>query len=195
MQKKEAVINWKSYGKTALLIIDVQKEAVETYPKHKRIIPKIKKISSCFRELKFPVIHTLYVKPKTKSKWTSVDRFLGRKEFLQGSKGAEEVEGLKEKSDFVIKKRFFSAFYKTNLEKLLKKKKVKTLVITGLLTHWCVYMTALDALQRNYQIVIVKDAVSSHREKIHELLIRQTFKNSVGEIISTEQLIKKIKRM
>lgn len=195
MRKKEAVIKWKSYGKTALLIIDVQKEAIKTYPKHKRIIPKIKKISDCFRELKFPIIHTLYVKPKTKSKWTPVDKFLGRAEFLKHSKGAEEIKGLKEKSDFAIKKKYFSAFYKTNLEKLLKKKKVKTLVITGLLTHWCVYMTALDALQRNYQIVIVKDAVSSHREKIHELLMRQTFKNSVGEIINTEKLVRKIKRM
>lgn len=195
MRKKEAVIKWKSYGKTALLIIDVQRGAIKTYPKHKRIIPKIKKISDCFRELKFPIIHTLYVKPKTKSKWTPVDKFLGRTEFLKHSKGAEEIKGLKEKSDFVIKKKYFSAFYKTNLEKLLKKKKVKTLVITGLLTHWCVYMTALDALQRNYQIVIVKDAVSSHREKIHELLMRQTFKNSVGEIINTEKLVRKIKRM
>ncbi|MFH1240370.1 MAG: isochorismatase family cysteine hydrolase [Candidatus Diapherotrites archaeon] len=194
MQKKEAAIKWKSYGKAALLIIDVQKGAIETYSKHKRITPKIKKIADCFRELKFPVIHTLYVKPKTKRRWTPVDRILNRKEFLQGSKSAEEVDGLKKKSDFIIKKKHFSAFYKTNLEKLLKKKKVKTLVITGLLTHWCVYMTALDALQRNYQVVIVKDAVSSHREKIHELLMRQTFKNSVGEIINSEAIIKKMKR-
>lgn len=195
MQKKEAVIKWKSYGKTALLIIDVQKEAIETYSKHKRIIPKIKKLSNCFRQFNLPVIHTLYVKPKTKSKWTPVDRILGRAEFLEHSKGAKETEGLKEKGDIVIKKRFFSAFYKTKLEKILKKRKVKTLVITGLLTHWCVYMTALDALQRNYQIVIVKDAVSSYREKMHTLLMHQTFKNSVGEIISTEKLVRKIKRM
>ena len=61
-------------------------------------------------------------------------------------------------------------------------------VVAGLETHICVLQTVLDLLARNYQVVVLKDAVvSSSRLKWENGL--QLMKDAGAEILNTETLL------
>ncbi len=46
---------------------------------------------------------------------------------------------------------------KTDLDKLLKKNKIKTVVVYGIATDYCVKATALDAAAAGYKVVLIKN--------------------------------------
>jgi nicotinamidase-related amidase len=60
--------------------------------------------------------------------------------------------------DIYIEKKANNAFYQTSLEKTLDKLGIDKLYFTGLATDFCVNATVMDALNHNYNIVIVNDA-------------------------------------
>jgi len=71
----------------------------------------------------------------------------------------------------IIKKRY-SAFYKTNLEEILNEEGIKQLILCGINTHACVRMTAIDAFQRDFEIIIATDCVESYDEEHHNISLR-----------------------
>lgn len=89
----------------------------------------------------------------------------------------------------IIKKTQYDAFYKTELNKLLKKYKVKQLVITGVMTNLCCETTARRAFVEGYEVIFVIDGTATQNEIMH----RATLLNlSYGFAIPvlTEDLIK-----
>lgn len=76
------------------------------------------------------------------------------------------------KGDAVVRKTRYSAFYKTDLEKLLKNKKIDTLVITGILTDICVLYTAGDAYMRGFKVIVPENCVASVSEERHEWALK-----------------------
>lgn len=63
--------------------------------------------------------------------------------------------------DFFIVKPQFSGFYATNLAVLLPKLGVRRLILTGIATEICVFLTAADAHMRDYALWIPKEGVVS----------------------------------
>lgn len=61
----------------------------------------------------------------------------------------------------VLTKTTPSAFAGTALEAELHARGIRTLVLTGLMTHMCVSATAFDAAPRGYQSLIVSDACAT----------------------------------
>jgi nicotinamidase-related amidase len=87
---------------------------------------------------------------------------------MRGTPGAEIVAELKPAAgDLVMPKRFYSSFYGTDLEGLLRKFEVHTVVIAGLHTNVCCRHTSADAFMRGYKIVVPRDAVEAMTEEEH----------------------------
>jgi ureidoacrylate peracid hydrolase len=90
---------------------------------------------------------------------------------LKGTFDAEIVDELKELSqepaEIVVKHRF-SAFLDTRLETLLRIKDIHTLILCGVSTSLCVETSARDAYQRDYDVIVVSDAVASSWEAGHQ---------------------------
>jgi nicotinamidase-related amidase len=63
-----------------------------------------------------------------------------------------------------------------------------TLVLTGIETHVCVLQTALDALNANYRVAIVADAVGSRRESDRQLALER-LRQAGGIIVSLEMIL------
>lgn len=81
------------------------------------------------------------------------------KEGIAGTPGADIIDELKtEPYDYVVKKTHYSGFWKTSLDAILKKHKVKEVYLAGINTGFCVFCTALDAFYRGYDTYLVKDA-------------------------------------
>jgi len=88
---------------------------------------------------------------------------------IEGTWGAEIVRELwPGPGDYVIKKQYFNGFIQTDLQKILDRLNVGTILFTGWRTHVCIAQTAIDAFQRGYRTMVVRDGVNSTTKEEHE---------------------------
>jgi nicotinamidase-related amidase len=77
--------------------------------------------------------------------------------------------------EIVITKRQWGAFYGTGLDLDLRRRGKKTIVLGGIATNFGVESTARDAWERNYQLVLVEDAMAGMNDESHQFAIRRIF--------------------
>ncbi|GAA5644537.1 MULTISPECIES: cysteine hydrolase family protein [Vibrio] len=140
-------------GSTAVLVIDFQNEYYTgrmPIPNGKEALKKAKQVVGFAHQNKMPVYFVRHV--------GAADGPL----FAEGSVNAEFHQDLQPlDTDFVINKATPSSFVGTNLDQQLKEKGIKTLIITGLMTHMCVSTTARDAVPMGYEVIIAEDATAT----------------------------------
>lgn len=68
--------------------------------------------------------------------------------------------------DLTVVKPSFSAFFETDLHKILRDKGIGTVVLIGTTTPNCIRSTCYDALSRGYNVAVVEDATSSRTEEV-----------------------------
>ena len=66
-----------------------------------------------------------------------------------------------EEGDYLIKKQHYSGFFETHLESLLKELGARNLVTVGFDSMICLHATVLDALYRNYRVIVLRDCVGT----------------------------------
>ena len=75
-------------------------------------------------------------------------------------------------TDYLIKKRRYSAFFGTDFEILLRGLKIDTLLLCGGLTDVCVHYTFVDGHQSDYFCRVIEDCVAGSSEEAHEAALR-----------------------
>lgn len=75
-------------------------------------------------------------------------------------------------TDYLIKKRRYSAFFGTDLEILLRGLRINTLLLCGGLTDVCVHYTFVDGHQSDYFCRVIEDCVAGSSEEAHEASLR-----------------------
>ncbi|MDE0106664.1 MAG: cysteine hydrolase [Bryobacterales bacterium] len=118
------------------------------------------------------------------------------KEF-QNRKGNREFEILDEiapaEGEPVLVKVSASAFNSSNLDAVLKNRSLSQLVCVGVSTSQCVDLTARDAADRGYDVVIVEDAVAEDSPEHHEATLEQ-FERLFGQVMTAKEVIKELRR-
>jgi ureidoacrylate peracid hydrolase len=89
----------------------------------------------------------------------------------------------------LIMKKSYGGFFRTDLDSLLKKLKVKTLFLTGVATNFCVETTAREAVGYGYGVVMVSDATATYTEEGHQASLT-VIGSGFGEIMTSEEVIK-----
>ena len=64
--------------------------------------------------------------------------------------------------DVYFTKYTYSCFSHTELETMLKKKRIRTVIVCGTCTDWCVDSTIRDAFHRDYNVVALADCISTY---------------------------------
>lgn len=106
------------------------------------------------------------------------------KHAIKGTRGAEVVKELEPVAgDIIVEKTRYSGFFKTNLESILEERATKRVVITGAVTNICVLTTAYDAVMRNIEVVVFRNAVAAIEEKDGEFALAQIEKVLGGTVI------------
>lgn len=90
--------------------------------------------------------------------------------------------------ELVILKRSVSAFAGTELDRLLTRRGIGTLVLAGFATSFVVEGTARDAADRGYRVVVLKDCCASLTEAMHDFAV-QTVLPLLGEVVTADELI------
>jgi nicotinamidase-related amidase len=93
--------------------------------------------------------------------------------FLDGSFGAEILDGLgRRPEDVVITKKRPSAFFDTDLRIVLRGLGIERLIVGGTSTNWAVESTVRDGHSHDLEMVVVRDAVGTPFEDLHEPSLR-----------------------
>jgi len=129
----------KQENKTALLIIDVQNDyfkggACELVDAEEALI-NAKHLLKLFREKKDLIIHIQHITIGSNATF-----------FLPNTRGSKQHEEVTSKEgEHVIIKHYPNSFRETNLLEILKKEKITSLVILGMMTHMCIDATTRAA--------------------------------------------------
>lgn len=97
-----------------------------------------------------------------------------------------------EASDIVITKRQWGAFYGTELDQLLRRRHIKTIILGGIATNYGVESTARAAYDRAYELVFAEDAMSSMDAQAHQFACQHTFR-IMGRLRSTEHVLRALR--
>jgi len=130
-------------NKTALLVVDVQVGVVKEAWDAERIVNNVARTVERARAAGVPVIWVQHADD----------------ELAQGSPEWQWVpELVPADGELRIYKGFNSSFEQTELEDELAKLGATHVVLAGAATNWCIRATAYGALERGYDLTLVKDA-------------------------------------
>ncbi len=115
--------------------------------------------------------------------------FLRQGDFVRGGWGHAMVDELGT-ADFSVDKVAYSAFYMTQLEWVLRKRGIDTLLITGIVTNGGVASTARDAHVRDFHVIVLEDGCAAFRQETHDTSIRDLA--NIGEIMRCADAVKHI---
>lgn len=96
-------------------------------------------------------------------------RRTGRRYTIRETPGARVLHELDQhRTDPVVMKKRFSAFFGTDLRQQLEARGVKTVCLAGVTTSWCVHSTATDAYQADFRVVLCDGCMAGFRDADHE---------------------------
>ena len=198
---------------TAVVAIDMHRghldPSVATLPlAAERCGPVIARAAELFRGLRAIGVRTIHVVTEYRDPgeiasnpfWQTIhdDPTKARKGILHhnlaGGPGTEIIPTLYAEGDLVVRgKKRYSAFYATDLEFLLQRHKIDTLILAGINTTTCVLCTAFEATNRDFRVVIASDAVDSmDGEEMHRFALR-LIEASIGWPLTNQQIFEAFK--
>ncbi len=87
----------------------------------------------------------------------------------------------------VVRKTRVGAFARTDLDAWLRSLSIDTLILTGISTSGVVLSTVTDAADRDYRVVVVRDAVADTVPEIQDVLVDKVFPQR-AEVVSVADL-------
>jgi nicotinamidase-related amidase len=180
----------------ALIIIDMQ----NYFFRHRKCTKKIKSLAGKINELielfekaELPVYHILTVHKSDKSSWDLQMLKNGKAVLLEDTEQVREIEDIRTSGKhFYVTKTRHSAFIRTGLEAQLRQAGVTRAIICGVFTHGCVGRTAIDAKELDFDVIIAKQAVYSHRKWLAWVMLNQLNKAYEMEILTNDEIRERI---
>jgi len=182
--------------KPALIVIDMLQDFLESWDAKRRqsLVASISELVSIARDRAWPII---WVRQEFEP--DLADAFLdmkarGTRVTIKGTSGCQFVSGLSVATwdTGVIKKRY-SAFFGTNLDETLSRLRPDGVILAGINTHACIRTTAIDAYQRDWQVVIASDCIDSYDREHHDVSLRY-MKDKIARVMSNEEIRESLHR-
>lgn len=205
------------FNAAALITIDTQRDTLDGQPLEipgtSSILPNMSRLLSAFRALRRPIVHVIRLyKPDGSNvdlcRKASVEA--GQGALTRGTSGSQLAPGLLTDesfslepevllsggiqtigpNEFVIYKPRWGAFYKTSLESHLRSLGITTTIFTGCNFPNCPRTSVMEASERDFRIVLVRDAVSGFTERDEIEMTR------IGVLVlSTRELLARLSRV
>jgi biuret amidohydrolase len=170
---------------TALVVIDMQRDFLlpggfgeslgNDVSQLRRTIEPLAALLAAWRAAGLPIIHTreghkpdLSDCPPAKLSRGAPSMRIGDpgafgRILIQGEYGHDIIDELQPiEGEDVIDKPGKGAFYATELQDILDKGQIKSLIVTGVTTEVCVHTTVREANDRGYECLVLADCVGSY---------------------------------
>lgn len=182
--------------RTALVLIDLQKGIVgmPTVDPSATILANAAKLARAFRARKLPVVRV-----RVAFSPDGGDMLKARTDAPAptGSRPADFSELCDEigsgPTDIMITKRQWDAFYGTELDLQLRRRKITGIVLAGISTSIGVESTARHARELAYEVAIARDAVTDMNRDAHENSLQRIFPR-LGQVDTTDAMIAALER-
>jgi len=182
MNQKNKMIRNLIEGRPALIVIDIQTEiffddedgAIPSMPGYADRMTRARIAIDEARQRNIPVI---FIQEVHRPDLIDFGRELDGSEDIHcietdpGTAIAAEQMGFLT-TDYLIKKRRYSAFFGTDFEILLRGLNIDTILLCGGLTDVCVHYTFVDGHQSDYFCRVIEDCVAGSSEEAHEASLR-----------------------
>jgi nicotinamidase-related amidase len=180
--------------RTAFLTLDIQTALVGFYAKED-YVGVVTSLLACARNLNATVIH---VKVGFRPGFPEVSE--RNRLFSSLTKNADYAKMLNTEwlnlhpalearpDEPVVAKSRVSAFEGTDLKVLLRSKDIDTLVLFGIITSGVVLSTALEAMDQDYRVLIVRDACADSDPELHACLLDRLLAKRT-DVVTTAQVV------
>ncbi|MBA4385945.1 MAG: hypothetical protein C0410_14495 [Anaerolinea sp.] len=154
---------------SALLVLDMQEYFLNDkshafVPSAKAILPKVNTLINAYSRSNLPVILTQHINTPQDAGLMAV----WWREILSADMDMSRIDPRIDRRDgIVISKTRYDAFINSPLEEVLHDKKIKQLVICGVMTHLCCETTARSAFMRDYEVFFTIDGTATYNEAFH----------------------------
>lgn len=154
--------------RSALLILDMQRYFLEPsshahVPSAEAIVPRLVNLAGAYRSRGLPIILTRHANPD------GDDGMMPRwwRDVIRPQSPLSEI--IPECGAFgpIVEKREYDAFHGTALDAELRQRKVRQVIITGVMTHLCCETTARSAFVRGFEVFFPVDGTASYTEDFH----------------------------
>jgi maleamate amidohydrolase len=175
------VFEQQGYGKRigfgtrpALLIIDCMNSfkdpALFGSPEMVEAMAKASKLLAAARDAKIPVAHTRHLFAKDGSDLGMFARKLPSQAMLTEDDPSSQIadEVAPRPSEIVVRKRYPSGFFSTDLADLFHLRGVDTVLVAGASTSGCVHASVVDAMCHGFRVIIVRECVADRHKMCHE---------------------------
>lgn len=176
---------------TALLVIDFQNEYFSgklPIPDGRRALENARRLVAFADDAGIPVFHIQHVTPAGTPIFAEDGEAVRFHDEIQPGPGHT-----------ALRKATISAFPGTNLDERLKAAGIRTLIITGLMTHACVSGAARDAVPLGYEVLVAEDACATRdldtgdgtvlpHLALHRAALA-TIADTFGSIMTTERIL------
>ena len=155
------------------------------------VVPNSKRLADAFRALGAKVIYVTYGcnVPDFADAPVQLREWLLATNNRVGQREHEIVDELKpQPNDLVLNKNTMGAFGSTGIDAHLKSMGIRNVVVTGVSTNNCVGMTAMEASDRQYGVVLVSDATGTCSDEMQEAT-EKTFRRLWGRVADTATVI------
>ena len=189
--------------RAALIVVDMQRGfldegAAMEVPPGRGVIPNIRRLIDCCRDVDVPIIYTRFVySPK-------VPNLIGELHSqhkppicccMLGDESVEIVPELQPTaSDLVVDKHGYDAFHNTNLDYALRSLKREQLIVTGVMTDICVLATVTSALHHEYQAWVVSDGTATLWDDVQGFALNLC-RRAYGYVETTDVLIDRLTKL
>lgn len=108
--------------------------------------------------------------------------------FIKGTQGPLLLDELvRDASDLELVKKRYSMFYGTDLDSLLQRLEVDSLILAGVNSHACIRTAAIDAYQRDLQVTLVRECVASKDLRHHEVTM-DYLGGAIARLVTLDEL-------
>ncbi len=188
-------------SRSALLSMDLQAGIVSIYAKDQEgFLDRAAAVLGKARDLGMRVIH-VHVGfrkglPEVNSRnalFSAIKTSEKHQRLFEGDLGAIHPAVAPAGDDIVVVKHRVSAFAGTDLDMILRANDIDTLVLFGIATSGVVLSTLVDAVDRDYRLIVIKDCCVDQDAELHRCLVEKFFPKR-GEVISAGEFLATIRQ-
>lgn len=160
---------------SAVIVIDMVYDFVNPngsvfYENNMKILPNINEFVKKARQNNALII---YIQHSHRKDRYDPKTLKGRKNCLEGTGGdvLDPSLDINLETDYILKKRRYSAFYYTDLDLILREHNINKIYIVGTKTNNCVRSTVEDAYHLGYDTNVIEDCVATDDPKVNEIYL------------------------
>lgn len=190
-------------ARIALVNVDIQNCFVESSaPDGLVVLERINRLAGVCRDVGIVVFHIRHALPAGLDPGVlgeifpivKTARFLDR----DSETAAFHKMLVRDPRDILLEKSHYGAFYETNLELLLRRRGIDTIIITGIETNVCCDTTAREAMVRDFRVFFLSDGTTtSGVEGISRDEVQRATLATIGmcfaQVLTVDATIQKVK--